>query len=140
MTTHGQRKLRLLYIVHRVPYPPDKGDRIRAYHIARYLSSRGDLYLACLADEPVAPGVTEHLLQYCRQVAIEPQSGLKRAVQMSWWLCHGRTASEGAFWSNRLAQRLRSWADAEPFDIVLCHPVPCTRIWTCPSCATPRRS
>ncbi len=30
--------LRILYLCHRVPYPPDKGDKIRAFHQIRALS------------------------------------------------------------------------------------------------------
>ena len=31
---------RLLYLTHRVPFPPDKGDRIRTYHTLRFLAVR----------------------------------------------------------------------------------------------------
>src|SRR5256885_289156 len=41
----------VLYVVHRFPYPPDKGDRIRAFHLLRWLSHRARVHLACLADE-----------------------------------------------------------------------------------------
>jgi len=30
----------LLFIAHRVPYPPDKGERVRAFHEIRALSER----------------------------------------------------------------------------------------------------
>ena len=30
----------LLFLAHRIPYPPNKGDKIRSYHLLRYLSSR----------------------------------------------------------------------------------------------------
>ena len=28
----------ILYLAHRLPYPPDKGDRIRTFHLLRHLS------------------------------------------------------------------------------------------------------
>ena len=28
----------LLFLAHRIPYPPDKGDKIRAWHIFRHLA------------------------------------------------------------------------------------------------------
>ena len=43
----------VLYLVHRLPYPPDKGDRIRTFHVLEWLSRRAAVHLACLADEPV---------------------------------------------------------------------------------------
>ena len=45
----------LLYLVHRLPYPPDKGDRIRSFHLVKCLSRHANLHLACLADEPGPP-------------------------------------------------------------------------------------
>ncbi|HUR54357.1 MAG TPA: hypothetical protein VMZ71_09510, partial [Gemmataceae bacterium] len=47
------RAARVLYLTHRVPYPPDKGDRIRNFHLLRQLSRRAEVWLGCLADEPV---------------------------------------------------------------------------------------
>ena len=41
---------RVLYVTHRVPFPPDKGDRIRTFHLLRQLAARGRVWLACPAD------------------------------------------------------------------------------------------
>lgn len=42
----------LLFLCHRIPYPPDKGDKIRAFHLLEYLSHSFDIHLGCLADDP----------------------------------------------------------------------------------------
>ena len=34
-------KRNILYLAHRLPYPPNKGDRIRTYHQIKYLAERG---------------------------------------------------------------------------------------------------
>ncbi len=39
----------ILYLVHRLPFPPDKGDRIRAFHILQFLAKQGPVHLATLA-------------------------------------------------------------------------------------------
>jgi sugar transferase (PEP-CTERM/EpsH1 system associated) len=41
----------LLYLVHRIPYPPDKGDKIRSYHMLRFLSQRYRVHLGCFIDD-----------------------------------------------------------------------------------------
>lgn len=41
--------MRILYLSHCPPYPPDKGDRIRAYHILRLLAQRHEVHMVCLA-------------------------------------------------------------------------------------------
>ena len=38
----------LLFIAHRVPYPPNKGDKIRSYHALRHLAARHRVLLSLL--------------------------------------------------------------------------------------------
>ncbi len=47
--------MRILMVIHRIPFPPRTGEKVRAYHFARHLAAHHDLTLACLADEPGAP-------------------------------------------------------------------------------------
>lgn len=47
----------LLYIVHRIPYPPNKGDKIRSYNIFKHLEKRYKIYLCAFVDD-------EHDWQY----------------------------------------------------------------------------
>ena len=41
----------ILFLAHRIPYPPDRGDKIRSFHILRHLSSLSRVHLACFADD-----------------------------------------------------------------------------------------
>src|SRR5262245_9929977 len=100
----------LLYLVHRMPYPPDKGDRIRAFHLLRFLARRADVHLACLADEPVEGHCLEALRRLCKRVAVVPAGGWFRWVRALRSMACGRTASEGAFWSPGLRAVVRDWA------------------------------
>ncbi len=42
----------LLFLAHRVPYPPNKGDKIRAWHLLEHLSRRYRVHLAAFVDDP----------------------------------------------------------------------------------------
>lgn len=42
----------ILFLAHRVPYPPDRGDKIRSFHMLRHLAARGRVHLAAFADDP----------------------------------------------------------------------------------------
>lgn len=42
----------LLLLTHRIPYPPNKGDKVRSYHLLKHLSERYRVYLGCFVDEP----------------------------------------------------------------------------------------
>ncbi len=41
----------LLFLAHRIPYPPDKGDKIRSWHIFEYLARRHRVHLGCFVDD-----------------------------------------------------------------------------------------
>jgi sugar transferase (PEP-CTERM/EpsH1 system associated) len=41
----------LLYLVHRIPYPPNKGDKIRSYHILRHLAQNYRVHLGTFVDD-----------------------------------------------------------------------------------------
>jgi polysaccharide biosynthesis protein PslH len=100
----------LLYLVHRVPYPPDKGDRIRAFHVLSYLAKRADVHLATLADEPV-PEATHHALgRLCARTAVVPLTSWTRWPRALASLVRGRTITEGAFHAPALCRTLTQWA------------------------------
>ncbi|MEA3009887.1 MAG: hypothetical protein QOJ91_1579 [Sphingomonadales bacterium] len=40
-----------LFLAHRIPFPPDRGDKIRTFHELRHLAALGPVHLACLADD-----------------------------------------------------------------------------------------
>jgi polysaccharide biosynthesis protein PslH len=114
----GERR-ELLYVTHRVPYPPDKGDRIRTFNTLRFLAERHDVHLACLADEEVSTETRRELDRLCRRVVIHPVGSGLRWLRAGWSLVNGSTASVGAFRSARLAETLRNWVRETKFDLVL---------------------
>jgi polysaccharide biosynthesis protein PslH len=45
-------KPHLLFLCHRIPFPPDKGDKIRAFHILKYFQKYFRIHLGCFYDDP----------------------------------------------------------------------------------------
>jgi polysaccharide biosynthesis protein PslH len=41
----------LLYLVHRLPYPPNKGDKVRSYHLLKHLVARHRVFLGTFVDD-----------------------------------------------------------------------------------------
>ena len=60
----------LLFLSQRLPFPPSKGEKIRAYHEIRYLSRWYDIHLGCLADDPADLGHIEALRPFCRSIHV----------------------------------------------------------------------
>ena len=44
-------KKEILFLTHRIPYPPDKGDKIRSWRLLKHLTGRFDVHLACFVDD-----------------------------------------------------------------------------------------
>jgi hypothetical protein len=40
----------ILFLAHRIPFPPDRGDKIRSHHILKALATLAPVHVACLAD------------------------------------------------------------------------------------------
>ncbi len=43
--------MNILFLAHRIPYPPDRGDKIRSWNIVKFLGTLGRVHLACFADD-----------------------------------------------------------------------------------------
>jgi polysaccharide biosynthesis protein PslH len=62
----------LLFIAHRVPYPPNKGDKIRSYHALRHLAARHRVHLCAFVDDPADLAHEEVLKELCASVRLIP--------------------------------------------------------------------
>ena len=109
----------VLCLAHRTPYPPDKGDRIRTYHLLRFLAGRARVHLACLADEPAGEEVEAGLRRFCERVAVVPVGRWARKARALLSLARGGTATEGAFDSPGLRRVVRQWAREVPYHAAL---------------------
>lgn len=117
--TRHDPSLRILYLVHRVPYPPNRGDRIRSFHLLKLLATLGKVHLATLADEPTSDRDRQKLTELCERVAIVPVKGVTRWLRAAAALAGGRSATEGLFWSPQLLQTIKQWASEVPYDAVV---------------------
>jgi len=109
--------LRVLYLCHRLPYPPDKGEKIRAFHQIRALSQRHKVSLLTLADAEV-PDLAP-LRALCERVEVFPISrsaGYARAALGAW---RRRPLTLSFFESEEMAARVRELARSERFDVVV---------------------
>jgi sugar transferase (PEP-CTERM/EpsH1 system associated) len=55
----------ILFLAHRIPYPPTKGDKIRAYQLLAHLARAHVVHLGCFVDDPSDWLHTEHLRSLC---------------------------------------------------------------------------
>lgn len=61
-------KPKLLFLAHRIPYPPNKGDKIRSFNILKKLTKTYDIYLGCFIDDIEDHQYVANLSKYCVSV------------------------------------------------------------------------
>ncbi|MGC8477135.1 MAG: TIGR03087 family PEP-CTERM/XrtA system glycosyltransferase, partial [Acetobacteraceae bacterium] len=59
----------LLFVSHRFPYPLNKGEKIRAYHLLRHLAPHWRIRLGCLVEDPADLAHLPVLGEICAEVA-----------------------------------------------------------------------
>lgn len=55
----------LLFLTHRIPYPPNKGDKIRSYHLLKHLAQRYRVHLGTFIDDPDDWRYVDHVKALC---------------------------------------------------------------------------
>jgi len=58
----------LLFLCHRIPFPPNKGDKIRSFNILKKLNEQYDIHLGCFIDDPFDRQYVDELKKYCASV------------------------------------------------------------------------
>jgi sugar transferase (PEP-CTERM/EpsH1 system associated) len=94
----------LLFLAHRIPYPPDKGDRIRSFHILRHLASRFEVHLGCFSDGRCDKNQLEFLREFCADVFCLPLPRGRLATGMIRALARNQALSEAFYHDRRMVR------------------------------------
>ena len=62
----------LLFLAHRIPFPPNKGDKIRSFHLLRHLAERHEIHLGAFVDDPDDWQYRDALKPYCASIKLLP--------------------------------------------------------------------
>jgi sugar transferase (PEP-CTERM/EpsH1 system associated) len=111
--------MKLLMLTHRFPYPPVRGDCIRAWGELEYLARRHDVWLACVDRARPWPAQLAEAERRCRGVAVCVRSPAACLLRGGLSVLRGRSLTEGYFADRRLVRVLQSWAERISFDAVL---------------------
>ncbi|MEA3417132.1 MAG: TIGR03087 family PEP-CTERM/XrtA system glycosyltransferase [Thermodesulfobacteriota bacterium] len=116
--------MNILYIAHRIPYPPNKGDKIRSFNEIKHLSASHNVDLVCLADSADDLKYKSNLQKYCRRVFVQhfkiSQAKLRGLVS----LIKGKAISVGYFYSKKIQQVVDRWMSGTTYDAVICFSSP----------------
>ena len=64
--------MKVLYLTHNTPFPPNKGEKIRSFHLLQQLSKEHEVHLVSLAKDPADVKYRNDLLEWCSSCCIVP--------------------------------------------------------------------
>ena len=102
----------LLFLAHRIPFPPNKGDKIRSFHLLRHLSTRYAIHLGAFVDDPDDWQYRDTLKQWCAEVKLLPLHGRVAKLASLRGLLTGEALTLPYYRNRELAQWAQQLADA----------------------------
>jgi sugar transferase (PEP-CTERM/EpsH1 system associated) len=94
----------LLYLVHRIPYPPNKGDKIRSFNLLRHLSERYAVHLGCFVDSDEDAGHIDALRDSCADICAVPLDPRKARLRSTVGFLTGEALTLPYYRSKRLGR------------------------------------
>lgn len=114
--------MNILFITHRFPYPPNRGDSIRSFHFLERFAAMGSVSLASLYDEEPSAETREALGKLCQNVVACRWGHKRRWFRAACALMNGKTMTEGLFFRHEFRNKLRKLVSQTQFDriVVFC--------------------
>lgn len=94
----------ILFVAHRCPYPPDRGDRMRSWNVLRYLAARAPVHLVAFSESRQIP---MPLAELCASVTLLPHRP-RRWMALAHSLWTGRPASLSYFGDRATTQAVQT--------------------------------
>ncbi|HUW54250.1 MAG TPA: TIGR03087 family PEP-CTERM/XrtA system glycosyltransferase [Rhodanobacter sp.] len=111
----------VLFLCHRLPWPPSKGDKIRSYHVLRWLAERYHVYLGTFVDDPADWQYLAPVESLCAEVCVRPLGPWRSGWRALGSLMRGEALTVGVY-HDRV---MRSWVERllaeHKLDLALCY-------------------
>lgn len=106
----------VIFLAHRVPFPPDRGDRIRSHHLLKALAGLGPVHVGCFGEgdasaERALAAVTASCCVVARTKPL-PLAGVEAVLS-------SKPVSLTAFHSHALARWVRETIAARPISAIV---------------------
>ena len=112
--------MKILVVLSRIPFPLEKGDKLRAYYQIKELSKWHDIYLVALYNRTVPTEAMRELTPFCREVHFLKQHPVRSAFNMMGSLFLGLPLQCGFFYSHRNHKRIDKIIQSVQPDRIYC--------------------
>ena len=110
--------MNILYLCHRIPFPPNKGDKIRSFNQIRLLARNHNVHLACMIDDPEDRQYVAELEKYCASVDVAFRGSAAQKLHALGSLPGKRPLSVAIFHCSELQKKVDQRLESANIDAV----------------------
>lgn len=110
----------IIFLAHRIPYPPDRGDRIRSFHILRHLAGLRPVHLLGFVDSVADRKAAKEMLPMLASLHVEVRTRSTLVAGLQSLLRH-LPVSIAAFASKRLQATVDQLIEDRPIDAIFAY-------------------
>ena len=112
--------MKILFLSHRFPYPPTRGDKIRSFNMVKYLHDQGhEVTVASLSRSAEETEQCQGIKGYCHKFVLVEVNETFQNIRMVSRLLSSDPSSMGYFYSNELQNEVNQLLHDEKFDLIL---------------------
>lgn len=109
----------LLYLVHRLPYPPNKGDKVRSYHLLKHLQQNHRVFLGTFIDDPADEAYLDTVRRLCPDLHVARIAPRLAKLRSLLGLLDGQSLSQHYYRNAGLQAWVRQTLRAQQIDAIV---------------------
>jgi sugar transferase (PEP-CTERM/EpsH1 system associated) len=111
----------ILFLCHRLPWPPSKGDKIRSYHVLQRLAKHYRVYLGAFVDDPADWQYLAPVEALCAEVCVRPLTSWQTRRRALASLARGEALTVGVYRDRVMRRWIEGLLSERKVGLVLCY-------------------
>lgn len=112
--------MKLFFLLSRIPYPLEKGDKLRAFHMIKELSAHHEITLVCLTDKEPHQDAKDKLNSFCTSVHIFKLNKTNIFFNLAFNLLSDKPFQVAYFYQRKIHKKISSIIDRVNPDRIFC--------------------
>lgn len=113
--------MKILFVCHRFPFPPQRGGKIRPFNIIKHLNKKNEVTVASLVRSQAEAEAGKGIAQYCKKYFMGRVSKRSIGIQILKNFLSLKPLSMGYFYSSELKHFIDQEIKTEKFDLIFVH-------------------
>jgi sugar transferase (PEP-CTERM/EpsH1 system associated) len=113
--------VRILYLAHRVPYPPNKGDKIRSFNEIKHFIRNNEIHLLAFCDDPSELRYADELRKFCCSVTLILLNSNHQRLRALISMAQGKPWTLGYYSDSRMGAEVRKKLESIQIDFVFAY-------------------